>query len=167
MGARYIKRAVKQFVYFAIFVLIVTLLVYYLSGHNDNLTYADLFAGKNGLRMLFFLLIFAAIYPIFGYSKRVIAITGSLSDHYNNIVSVMKEYGFEPTNDDMRNNALNKEGKEVLKFRHKNGLIRLMRIYEDTVTITDLGDGLIEAEGLRKEIVRVGSAIERAVSPTE
>ncbi len=167
MNARYIKRAIKQLVYFTIIVLIITLLVYNLSDHSQVASYKDLFANGSGIKILFFLLLFSLIYPMFGYAKKEVGIKGSLSDNYNSIISAMRNCHFEVANDDARKNTLNKQGEEVMVFRHKNSFTRLMRLYEDTITIVDKGNGFIEIEGLRKEIVRVAGSIERTLFPNE
>lgn len=167
MNARYIKRAVKQLIYFAIIVLIMTLLVFYLSDHDNGLRYQDIFKEGSGIKILGFLVLFALIYPIFGYTKKEIGIKGSLAENYNALVSAMRSCNFEPANEDARRNSLNKQGQEVIVFRHKSGFVRLMRMYEDAITVTDKGDGFIEIEGLRKEVVRASSAIDRTLYPNE
>ena len=167
MNARYIKRAVKQLFYFAIIVLIMTLLVFYLSDHDQALSYKDLFKQGSGIKILGFLLLFALIYPIFGYTKKEIGIKGSLADNYTNLISALGSCNFEISNDDASKNTLNKQGQEVLVFRHKNGFTRFMRMYEDAITVTDKGDGFIEIEGLRKEVIRVAGAIDRTLYPNE
>lgn len=167
MNARYIKRAVKQLVYFAIIVLIMTLLVYYLSDHSNVESYTDLFKQGSGYQIAAFLVLFALIYPIFGYTKKEIGIKGSLAENYSSLISALGSCNFEASNDDARKNTLNKQGQEVLVFRHKSSFVRFMRLYEDPITITDKGDGFIEIEGLRKEVIRICGAIDRTLYPNE
>lgn len=163
MGLKYFRRAVKQFIYFAIIVLIMTLIVFYLSKEGQTTTYLSLFENGSGRKISIFLLLFSLIYPIFGYTKKEIGIKGSLSDNYNAIVSAMRECNFKDSNNNAMDNYLNKNGEEVLIFRHKSGFIRAMRMFEDKITITDKKDGFIEIEGLRKEIVRVANRIEHSL----
>ena len=52
------------------------------------------------------------------------------------------------------------ENPEVLRLHNNSGIIRALRLWEDTLTLTG-HDGMITVEGQRKDVVRVAMKLDR------
>lgn len=162
MSARYIKRALKQFIYYTIIVLIILAIVYLTS--NRSLEYQDLSffevinQGNSLYKMLGLLLLFSFVYPLIGYTKKEVAFKGSLQDNYSQILTTFSNRGFELCESAPTHNS-NQE--QILVFRKKSVLLRILRAFEDQVTLTYKGDSIAEIEGLRKEVLLIEAALVR------
>ena len=51
------------------------------------------------------------------------------------------------------------ETPDSIKFKHNSPMLRLMRMYEDTITV-NISDNPIIIEGLRKDVYRIARTIE-------
>lgn len=141
---KYIVRAVKYFFYFSIIMtLILTALV--CAGIVEG-SIETMF--KDGYRSLVQIAIMfgcvAAVYPIFGFVRKDASIAGEYQSIRGTIVEFMEEHGY----------VLEKEEDENLSFRSRSIVKRILRMYEDRITLTrNLGG--YEVEGLRKDTIRL------------
>lgn len=160
MVGKYILRSVKSFILVAVLFCIVVLIMYYFTEHDANLRPYDLFHWK---QVVAFLLAYAVIYPMIGYSKREVA-AGSVSGDSNSsltwgeIASVMRDLNFKPSEQILSGNNTFAE-VQTRKFHNNSPIIRFLRLFEDTLTFT-FKDGLLSIEGQRKDVVRAVSRIE-------
>ena len=72
---KYFLRALKAFVYFCVFFIILTLVLYY-GRVVPAMSYTDMFEEGALWQILAYFVVFAAIYPIFGYNKVEMFIDG-------------------------------------------------------------------------------------------
>jgi len=146
---RYIIRAIKYFFYFCILLTIVMAILVTIGATEANL--ATMF--KNGYDSFWqiglFFAFMSALYPKFGYTKRQAIVPGELSEIKADVIKVMSDRGYLPES----------ENGEVMTFRFKSTLTRVMRMFEDRVTLTKEQLGFT-VEGPTKDITRVVSALE-------
>lgn len=95
--------------------------------------------------------VFAAIYPKMGFTSRIAHLYGSLEEMKPEILRVM----------DVLDYKLEKEEDGVVTFVKRSPFSRLMKMYEDRITISTTAAGM-EVEGLTKDVVRIISGLESA-----
>lgn len=149
-AVRYIVRAVKYFCWFAIlFTLIISALVFtkfvpanvgqmFIHGWMSVLEIAGVFA------------VFSALYPKFGYQKRMVSLPGEWSEVAPQVKAWFAERG------DYR---IESETPEKICLRSTRAGVRIARMWEDRLTVTPCLGGF-EMEGPSKDVARLASAIE-------
>ena len=146
---KYTIRAVKYFLSMAVVVtLILVGLTYYATGGFDISQSLDN-GWKSALYIGLILIVFAAVYPSFGYRERPLDIRGDREEMIRVIREYMDARGYKPETD--------KEG--LLTFRNRSPLVRFFRVWEDRITFTPTHTGYT-IEGLNRDIVRLISGIE-------
>ena len=147
---RYIVRAVKYFCWFAIlFTLIISVLVLtkfvpanvgqmFIHGWMSVLEIAGVFA------------VFSALYPKFGYQKRMVSLPGEWSEVAPQVKAWFAERG------DYR---IESEAPEKICLRSTRAGVRIARMWEDRLTVTPCLGGF-EMEGPSKDVARLASSIE-------
>ncbi len=149
---KYIVRAVKYFFYFSILLIIiltVLVLAHVVDGNMETM-FRD---GYNSLWQIG--LMFAAvsaIYPVFGFVKKVAVLPGEYSEIRDDVVKFMESRGYR----------LESENGENLTFRSRSILNRISRMMEDRITFTRSLGGF-ELEGLRKDTIRLIYGLENAM----
>lgn len=158
---KYLFRSLKWLLWFVvIFALIILVLI--LVNPSDNFTFQNLFTEggmfKEGsqFKLLAFFIVAAAIYPALTYVKKEVFVDGSYEKCKDKIFQGFTEQGY----------VFISEDSEKALFRKSSPLVRFMRNYEDKVTITK-GESPLIMEGIRKDIIRVASAIEFATRTPE
>ncbi len=152
MNARYFLRAIKYLLFVSILLSIIVLILFYTSEHSSNIMPWQLFEGKYS-QLIIFIIAISAIYPIFGYQKKEIII-GNSPDLIDEITRVMKNYQYNEEKID----------GNIVTYRHRSFVVKLFRQFEDRITITFKEDGFADIEGIRKDIVRISSALERELN---
>ena len=156
---KYLIRSIKYFIYFSFLcALILTALV--LTGLAEG-DINSLF--RNGsediLKISLLFLAISAIYPKVGFIKRSIKTSSNLEAYETAISTWMAEHAYK----------LESKQDGVLTYRRRSIALRITRMLEDRVTITEIpaeeeGMKEIEIEGLRKDIVRVAIGLEGIIS---
>ena len=59
-----------------------------------------------------------------------------------------------------RNYILESEDATQITFRYKNVAGRISKMFEDRITVNADKDGVVELEGLRKDVMRLSMGIE-------
>lgn len=151
---KYFIRALKYFVYFSLmFIIIMAVLV--LTGAAEGNISTMFKGGYSALwKIAAIFLAVSAVYPRVGFVKREIGVNGEWGPAADAIKNYMagKEYVFE------------KETEDTLTFRHRGGLSKLARMYEDRITVTRQFGGAT-VEGLRKDVVRLSMGLENLLNP--
>lgn len=146
---RYIIRAIKYFFYFCILLTIIMAILVVIGAAEANP--ATMF--KNGYDSFWqiglFFAFMSALYPKFGYTKRQAVVPGEYSEVKAEVINIMSDRGY----------LLESEDGEVMTFRFKSTLTRIMRMMEDRVTLTKEFTGF-SVEGPTKDIVRVVNGLE-------
>ena len=153
---KYFIRSIKYFIYFSLLTTaIISALVFTGLAEGDIDT---MFRGGASAiwKIAVFFVAVAAVYPKVGFINRKIASDKKLADVRGEIISYLQERQFE----------LESESSDTMTFRHRSAVNRLTRMFEDRITIT-ASDGIIEMEGLRKDVFRLSTGLEYRLNPTQ
>ena len=146
---RYLIRALKYLVYFAIFFFLIVGIVYLFSTQKAaGLSFADLFKEGSLPKVALFFVAVAAIYPALSFYKKEIYFNGGFTKYAEMVDEVMKSMEYVREN--------NEPG--CVTYIKKSAYARLTRMYEDRVTFHTDSDPVV-VEGYRKDLVRILSAI--------
>ena len=154
---KYLIRIVKSFIFFMIVLLLMVGLIVLIT---PEYSFDMIFKNEGG--------VFKE-----GSWPQILALFGALSLIYPGITYVKKEVLFEGTFEEKRNLITGvfecagyicvKEDDEKLYFRQRNSFTRMMRLFEDEVTITK-GEAPLILSGARQAIMRLSSAILNLIS---
>ena len=101
--------------------------------------------------------VMAAIYPLFGYGKRVIPSTGDPSQLWDSVEQAMEARGYIKAG----------EGEDgSRRYPLRSVVNRAARLWEDTVTVSPVLGGF-QAEGLSRDIARVAMSIDHKLNRYE
>lgn len=153
---KYIIRAIKYFLYITVFmVLILTILVICGAVSPDiNIMFSDGYNSLLKIGLMFLGVSF--IYPKFGYVKKGTVLPGEYSEIRNDIISFMENHGYR----------LETEENENLTFRMTSTVKKILRVWEDRITMTrDLAGYIIE--GPSKDVIPVAAGLENKLRYSE
>lgn len=146
---KYFIRSLKYLLYFTFMCGIILVLMFHFSVKPEGLTLLDMLLVDNSLyKMLAFFVAVAAIYPALGFQKKEVYIS-NFAEHKKEIVELFENANY----------VIDSESATTISFRLRNPFLRLLRIYEDYVTIDFSGNPVL-MEGLRKDILRFSRGIE-------
>lgn len=145
---KYLVRAIKYFFYFAFLTTAIILILVYTGMAEGDIN--SLFnGGYDALwKIAGFFILVAAFYPKVGFINRHLYINPSMD-----IMPQMEELMRE------RRYVLESRTDAKMTFRLKGAGRRLVKMYEDRITLTRMADGYY-MEGLRKDVLRIASALE-------
>ena len=153
---KYLIRSIKYFFYFSIIcAAIITVLVIIGAVEGDiNAIFED---GYNSIgKIAMFFAIVAAVYPQLGFiTREVNAPETTWSDSRETIVKYMEANRYQ----------VEQESDEVVTFRIRGGIGRLIKMCEDRITLTKTPSGW-DMEGLRKDALRLASGLEQRLNAT-
>lgn len=138
----YIIRAVKYFLTLIILMFVLFAFMY-LTGTSASNDYLGTLSSQRGIFMFISLMALAAVYPYFGYGKRVLNI--NYESNKDQIINVMSMCGYKFSH-------LTEQGELV--FRASATIKKITTMGEDAITIKDMGESL-SIDGIRKELVRI------------
>ncbi|MBR5856157.1 MAG: hypothetical protein IKY70_02660 [Bacteroidales bacterium] len=153
---KYIIRAVKYFFYIGIIFSLLVSIMFYTSEVPEGTTVFDLFKDGAWWKILLFFVAFSAVYPSIGYQKKEIYSNGNWSDKKKEIKALFENANF----------ILEEETPTSMTFILKNKLLRLIKTYEDRVTL-DYSTEPATISGLRKDTLRFSRSIERIMRMDE
>ena len=146
---KYLVRSIKYFFYLMI-ILTVIILALVLTKFVDADLSTMFVNGYDSLwQIAIIMAVFALVYPRFGFSTRTAHVYGSPEETRPAVMKVMDLHGYR----------LESEDVETMTFVKKSVLARILKMYEDRLTLTRTGAG-IEVEGLTKDMVRIVSGLE-------
>ena len=146
---KYIVRSLKYFCYL-ILLLAIIILALVLTGFVEADLSKMFVNGYDSLwQIAIVMLVFALIYPRFGFSKRTAHLYGSPEELRPVIVRAMENLGYR----------LESEKDGAFTFLRRSGLSRALKMWEDRIAISPSGAGL-EVEGLTRDLARIVSALE-------
>lgn len=146
---KYFIRSVKYLVYFTVMCSIILILTFHFSVKPEGLTLIDMLLVDGSIyKMLTFFVAVAAIYPALGFQKKPLYVS-NIKDNRKQIVELFENANY----------VIDSESETSISFRLRNPFLRLMRLYEDTVTV-DFSDNPAMIDGLRKDVLRFGRGIE-------
>ena len=146
---KYLIRSLKYFC-FLIIILTLIILALVLTGFVEADLSKMFVNGYDSLwQMALIMLVFALIYPRFGFSKRTAHLSGSPEVVRPDVVRVMEAMGYK----------LEAENEGSFSFRRRSGLSRVLKMGEDRITLSPTAGGY-EAEGLTRDLTRIVSMLE-------
>ena len=153
---KYIVRAVKYFFYFCI--LLSAMLAILSVAHVIEGTVEGMFReGYDSLiKIAIMFACVSAVYPLFGFMKKEALIPGEYGEIRDRIIKYMESRGYR----------LESERDEDMTFRSRSAVTRLLRMFEDRITLTRRVTGF-DVEGLRKDVVRIVYGLESALRRPE
>lgn len=139
----YIVRSLKYLAWLLIlFAVIFTLMQLSGTSRPDaGRDLAELFGSQRGRLMLVVIVVLAAFYPKFGFTRRTVAVDFTTDREL--ILRTFHAGGY----------SLAGEHGPVMVFRASSPLKRAMMLWEDRITVTDAG-GSVVLDGIRKEVVK-------------
>lgn len=146
---RYLIRACKYLVYFAIIFFVMVAIIYMFSSQKAaGLSFVDLFREGSLPKIALFFVFVSAIYPWLSFQKKELYLNGPFTKYAEMVDEVMKSQDFVLENQDTTS----------VSYIKRSAYARLTRMYEDRVTFTTTDNPVI-VEGYRKDLVRILSAI--------
>ncbi len=146
---KYFIRSVKYFVYFTVVCSIILVITFHCSVKPEGLTLIDMLLVDGSIyKMLAFFVAVAAVYPALGFQKKQMYVS-NVKEHRKEIVELFENANY----------VIDSESATSISFKMKNPFMRLLRLYEDNVTI-DYTDYPVVIEGLRKDVLRFSRNIE-------
>ena len=153
----YLRRALKYLIQLTlIFILLIAVLM--LAG---MIPMDVALAFRKGWESVFFILglfaVMAAVYPLFGYGKRMVRVNGEPAEWWPVIDEAMA----------LRNYRMAEEGPDgSRRYRLQSPVSRAARLWEDSITLTPVLGGF-QAEGLQRDLSRVISTLQYKLSNHE
>ncbi|MBO4435062.1 MAG: hypothetical protein J5769_06410 [Bacteroidales bacterium] len=147
---RYIIRALKYFVQVSVTMglILLILMAAGLVSTDVNVAFQHGWRSVGIIAVMFGVV--SAIYPVFGYSKRMVNAKGEPATHRDAIIGTMESRGYK----------LEKEADDgSLYFRLRSFAAQLFRLWEDRVSINPVLGGFT-IEGLTRDISRIASNLE-------
>jgi len=146
---KYFIRALKYYAYLLI-LLVIIILALVLTGFVEADLSKMFVNGYDSLwQIALIMLVFALIYPRFGFSKRTAHIFGSPEELRPDIMKVMEGLGYR----------LEDEKDGSFRFLRRSGFSRALKMWEDRITLSPTGAGM-EVEGLTRDLSRIVSGLE-------
>lgn len=146
---KYLIRSVKYFLYITVVITLILCILVLLKMVSPDINVMF----KNGWKSVGLILgMFAAvsaIYPMFGYTKRLATVLGDFAELRNGVVEYMESRGY----------ALETESEEKMTFRSRSVMNRIFRVWEDRITLEKVLGGFY-VEGLSRDITRIVAGLE-------
>ena len=144
--SRYIRRAVGYFLKLLLLVVVLYLLMFVTGSTriSAGTMLQELFSTSRGALLIGALALLAALYPTFGYVRR--NVKADITANRDAIINALHKNGYRL--------AIENPDKQMV-FRAESFFKRLLVMFDDTITVTDAGDGTVDIEGPRKSVVPV------------
>lgn len=144
---RYLIRSVKYFVQLMVILSLIIAILIVAKVVDADISKIFVNGYDSLWQIALLMAVFAAIYPRFGYAKRQAIVPGSDEETAPVLEKVMTAFGYE------------KESRSdgVLAYRKRSVADRLMRLWEDRITVSRFVSGY-EFEGPNKDVVRLINA---------
>jgi hypothetical protein len=148
----YLIRFAKYLIYYTIFITAVLALVFYTSNHGDLQHFWEMIPPSNYWQVALFVVAFAAIYPFIGFVERKVYLNRSFEEDRDTLIEPVLHANYQ----------IIEEHDQKIVFCHKGNFTRLMRLYEDAITI-DFSNNPIVIKGMRRDVYRFARSMEYLV----
>ena len=146
---KYFIRSVKYLFYFTFMCGLILVLTFHFSVKPEGFTLMDMLLVDGSIyKMLAFFLAVAAVYPALGFQKKPVYVS-NIKEHRKEVVELFENANY----------VIAQESATSITFKLRNPFLRLLRLYEDYVTI-DFSNNPVMMEGLRKDVLRFSRSIE-------
>ena len=146
---KYLRRSLKYFIQVSLLlsVILLALMATGLISRDINVAFTGGWKSVGYIALMFAGV--SAIYPLFGYSRRTVAVNGDPQDLRGGVVEAFRSRGYD----------LEREQDGILSFRLSSPVNRISRMGEDRITVTPVFGGF-ELEGLTRDLARAVAALE-------
>lgn len=148
---KYLVRAIKYFFKLLVILALILLAMIAFKFVEADITKMFVHGADSLWQIALLMAIFAAVYPRFGYVTRSIPVPGSPEETLPVLKRAMDARGY----------VLQKQDGESMVYVKRSKLDRILKMYEDTITVTPAITGY-ELEGAGKDVARAAAAIENA-----
>ena len=150
----YLRRAFKYLVQICIiFVVIIGALM--LTGYiSSDVSVAFQQGWKSIAYIAGMFAVVSLAYPFFGYGKRTIHAKGDPAEYWARIDAAMASRGYKKAGETQNGGY---------RYHHTSTYMRVMRLWEDNITIDPVLGGF-QAEGLVRDLARIVSAIDHKIN---
>ncbi len=145
---RYLIRSVKYFVQLMVILCLIIAILIVAKVVDADISRIFVNGYDSLWQIALLMAVFAAIYPRFGYARRQAIVPGSDEETAPLLERVMSAHGYEKEN----------RTDGVLAYRKRSVGDRLLRLWEDRITVTRFVSGY-ELEGSGKDVVRLINAL--------
>ena len=145
---RYFIRSVKYFVQLMVILSLIIAILIVAKVVDSDISKIFVNGYDSLWQIALMMAVFAAIYPRFGYAKRQAIVPGADEETAPVLEKVMTAFGYEK---EVRSDG-------VLAYRKRSVGDRLLRLWEDRITVTRFISGY-ELEGSNKDVVRLINAL--------
>lgn len=146
---KYFVRSLKYFLYLAIVLCLVLLALVAFKIVDADISTMFVKGYASLWQIAGVMAVFAAVYPMFGYSTRALHMAGAPEETAPVLVSAMENRGYKVESRD----------GDVITFVSKSPVFRLFRVWEDRLTFTRTATGY-DIEGPSRDVVRVLSILD-------
>lgn len=152
--SHYIRRAAGYFIKLIVLVAVLYLLMFVTGSTRVSAAAMlhEMFSTSRGIMLLGALAVLSALYPRFGYVKRVVK--ADFRTNREEILNALRKNGYILVSE--------QSGRQMV-FRADSFFKKLVMSFDDAVTVTDSGD-TITVEGPRKAVVPVQFRIDTYVN---
>ena len=145
---RYFIRSVKYFIQLMVILSLIIAILIVAKVVDSDISKIFVNGYDSLWQIALMMAVFAAIYPRFGYAKRQAIVPGADEETAPVLEKVMTAFGYEK---EVRSDG-------VLAYRKRSVGDRLLRLWEDRITVTRFVSGY-ELEGSNKDVVRLINAL--------
>lgn len=149
---KYVIRAIKSFILYCILFAAMTAVIY-LTSTGEGVTIESLYQPGAIPKIFLFFAVIAAIYPAIGYVKREVILHKDFKEVKELIDKIFSSANYVNIFED----------DQIVVYRSRSKATRLMRLYEDHITI-DKTENPICIKGLRKDATKLANAIEHKIN---
>ncbi len=153
---KYLVRAIKYFFYFCATCALIVAALALIGAVEGNVESIFEEGYRSVGKIAIFFAIVAAVYPRLGFMSRHMAADRPWEEIREQTLEFMNERRYE----------LESESDDKVTFRIKGIAGRLSKMYEDRLTLTRVPGGW-QIEGLRKDALRISSALEHRLAPQD
>ncbi|MBR6280030.1 MAG: hypothetical protein IKR32_01870 [Bacteroidales bacterium] len=146
---KYIVRALKYFVYITILMVLLLAVLVALGMVSSDVDVMFRNGWKSVWMILGMFFLVALVYPRVGYTRRAAHIPGSYAEIRDGVVRYMEDHGYR----------LEKEEGENLTFVSRSLLKRILRIWEDRISLEREFAGF-SVEGLTRDVTQIVYGLE-------
>ena len=147
---KYFIRSVKYFIYFSLMCAAIVCALALIGAVEGNIDSIFSEGYRSIGKIAIFFAMVAAVYPKVAFINRDIDSEKDWNEMRQAVLEFMKDRQYD----------LESETDNVMTFRLKGFAGRLSKMYEDRLTLTKTDEGY-QLEGLRKDVMRLSSGLER------
>ncbi|MCF0173439.1 MAG: hypothetical protein HUJ91_06925 [Bacteroidales bacterium] len=146
---KYLVRSLKYLCYFALFFIIIVLILSLLQNRNIS-DFQSMFVPGSLWKIALIFAGVSAVYPAVSYRKYKMVLEDDFEKYHDTILATMKAADYR----------LESEQEGEMVFRSDRAAIRLSRIWEDTITFSLKDSRLVLIDGPFRDTSRIARSVQ-------